>query len=115
MVLIVTGLKNVVCNVPVKDTSLVHVIHCLDELIHVPPNPFLCHIMTATAYELIDVHVHELKHQRQPPCRLVTANSTLFRLFLGACVWDANGQRSCYNTLWCATYYRTSKSLIMLG
>ena len=83
MVLIVTGLKNVVCILPVKDTSLVHVIHCLDELIHVPPDPFLCHIMTATAYELIDVHVHELKHQCQPPCRLVTANSTLFRPFLG--------------------------------
>jgi len=75
----VIGLKNAVCKLPVKDTSLVHMIHCLDELIHVPPDPFLCHIMTAAAYELIDVHVHELKHQCQPPCGLVTASSTLFR------------------------------------
>ena len=79
-------------HVPVEDTSFVHVIHCLDELIHVTPDPFLCHIMTATAYELIDVHVHELKHQCQPPCRLVTANSTLFGPYVGGlwlgCKWS---------------------------
>ena len=57
-----------------KDASLVHVIHCFDELIHVALDPFLCHIMAAPAYELIDVHVHELEHQRKAPCWLVTAN-----------------------------------------
>lgn len=56
-----------------EDPSLVHMVHGLDELIHVPPYPVLCHIVAAPAYELIDVHVHELKHERKPACGLVTA------------------------------------------
>lgn len=55
-----------------EDASLVHVIHGFDELIHVPPYPVLRHIMAAPANELINVHVHELKHKRKPACGLVT-------------------------------------------
>ena len=65
---------------PVEDTSLVHVIHCLDELVHIPSYPLLSHVMTAPPYELIDVHVHELKYQRQPTSRLVTVDRRHFSL-----------------------------------
>lgn len=60
-----------------EDTSLVHVVHGLDELVHVTPYPLFCHIMAAPAYELIDVHVHELKHKREPASRLVTAEKII--------------------------------------
>ena len=59
-----------------EDPSLVHMIHGFDELIHIPPYPVLCHIMAAPAYELINVHVHELKHKRKSACRLITARIT---------------------------------------
>ena len=49
---------------PVEDASFVHVIHCSDQLVHVALDSVLCHIMTAPADELIDVHIHELKHKR---------------------------------------------------
>ena len=74
-----------VCHSPVEDTSLVHVIHSLDELVHVPSYPLFSHVMTAPPYELIDVHVHELKYQRQPPSRLVTADSRHFSLCSRGC------------------------------
>ena len=56
-----------------ENSSLVHMIHGFDELIHIPPYPVLCHVMAAPAYELIDVHVHELKYKRKPACGLITA------------------------------------------
>ena len=56
-----------------ENASLVHMVHGLDELVHVAPYPVLCHVMAAPAYELIDVHVHELKHECKPACRLITA------------------------------------------
>lgn len=56
-----------------ENASLVHVVHGFDKLIHVPAYPVFCHIMAAPTYELIDVHVHELKYKRKPACRLITA------------------------------------------
>ena len=58
---------------PVEDACFVHVVHGFDQLVHVAPDTLLCNIVAAASDELIDVHVHQLKHQRQPPCWLVTA------------------------------------------
>ena len=49
---------------PVEDAGFVHVIHRFDELVHIALNSVLCYIMTAPTDELIDVHIHELKHKR---------------------------------------------------
>ena len=56
-----------------ENPSLVHMIHGFDQLIHISPYPVLCHVVAAPAYELVDVHVHELKHKRKPACGLITA------------------------------------------
>ena len=56
-----------------EDARLVHMVHCLDELVHKPPYPVLRHIMAAPTYKLIDVHIHELKYERKPACGLITA------------------------------------------
>ena len=63
--------------VPVEDARLVHVVHGLDELVHVAPDALLRHIVAAPPDQLIDVHVHKLKDQRQPACGLVTAGTCL--------------------------------------
>ena len=56
-----------------EDACFVHVVHGFDQLVHVAPDTLLCNIVAAASDELIDVHVHQLKYQRQAPCWLVTA------------------------------------------
>lgn len=58
-------------DVSVEDAVAVHVVHALHELVHVVLDPVLCNVVPPPSDELIDVHVHQLKHQRKPPRRLV--------------------------------------------
>lgn len=55
-----------------EDACFVHVVHGFDKLVHVAADTLLSNIVAAASDELIDVHVHQLKHQRQPTCWLVT-------------------------------------------
>ena len=58
-------------DVPVEDTVAVHVVHALKQLMHVKFDATLGEIMPTAADELIDVHLHQLEDQSEPPCRLV--------------------------------------------
>lgn len=53
-----------------------HVVHGLDQLIQIQLHLLFRQVMSSSAYELIDVHVHQLKHQGEAACGLVTARST---------------------------------------
>lgn len=57
-----------------EDASFMHMVHGLDELVHVAPDSVLGNVVAAAPYQLIYVHVHQLKHQRQPACGLITAS-----------------------------------------
>eukprot|EP00967_Tisochrysis_lutea_P006869 scaffold8222_cov21-Tisochrysis_lutea.AAC.1 len=57
-------------DVPVEDAVAVHMVHGSHQLIHVVADAVLCHIVPSAPDELIDVHVHELKHQGKPACGL---------------------------------------------
>ena len=54
-----------------EDAVLVHVVHGLEQLIHEVLHLVLAQVLCAALDELVDVAVHELKHQRQPPRGLV--------------------------------------------
>ena len=61
-------------NVAMEDAVPVHVVHRLEQLVHVDLDPCLGKVLTAAADELIDVHVHELEDERQAARRLVVEN-----------------------------------------
>ena len=54
-----------------KDPVAVHVVHCLGQRIHELSDPRLAKIVTPTADELVDIHLHQLEHQRQPSSGLI--------------------------------------------
>jgi hypothetical protein len=60
-------------DVAVEDAVAVHVVHGLHQLVHVVLQPLLPDVVPPPADELVDVHVHQLEHQGQPPRGLVAA------------------------------------------
>ena len=54
-----------------EDAVLVHVVHGLEQLVHEALDALLAQRLCAALDELVDVAVHELKHQRQAPRGLV--------------------------------------------
>lgn len=61
------------CAPPMKDAVAMHVVHRFEQLPHVALGALLRHVVAAPPNQLVDVHVHQLKHKGQAPCRLVTA------------------------------------------
>mmetsp|Transcript_10 Transcript_10/g.40 ORF Transcript_10/g.40 Transcript_10/m.40 type:complete len:325 (+) Transcript_10:328-1302(+) len=61
-------------DVAVEDPVPMHVIHALDQLIHICLHPVLIDVVPPSADELVDVHVHELEHEREPARGLVVQN-----------------------------------------
>ena len=52
-------------------TVAVHVVHRLDQLVHVAPDPVLRQVVPPPADQLVDVHVHQLEDEREPARGLV--------------------------------------------
>ena len=48
-----------------------HVVHSLDQLVHVALNPCLRQILPPPTDKLVDIHIHELEDKCQPTCRLL--------------------------------------------
>ena len=69
------GLKwhRTACPSPMENAIAVHVVHRLEQLPHVALGALLRHIVAAPPNQLVDVHVHQLKHEGQAPRRLITA------------------------------------------
>lgn len=59
--------------VPVEDAGAVHVLQGLQQLPHVLAHQRLAQVHAAAADQLVDVPVHQLKHQRQAPSPVVAA------------------------------------------
>jgi hypothetical protein len=49
-------------DVAVEDAVAVHVVHGLDELVHIALDALLRHVVPPPADQLVDVHVHQLEH-----------------------------------------------------
>lgn len=60
-----------------EDSITVHVVHGFHELPHVAPHKIFCQVVPPASDELIDVHIHELKHERQSARRLITATQLI--------------------------------------
>lgn len=58
-------------DVAVKNPVAVHVVHRLGQRVHEAPYARLTEIVPPATDQLVDVHLHELKNERQPPRRLV--------------------------------------------
>jgi len=54
-----------------EDAISVHVVHRAHQLVHVVLDAVLSYIVPPAPDELVDVHVHELKHKGQPSSGLV--------------------------------------------
>jgi hypothetical protein len=60
-------------DVSMEDAIAMHVIQALHKLIHVTPDKVFSEVMTTASDKLVNVHVHQFKHESQATCRLVTA------------------------------------------
>mmetsp|Transcript_28098 Transcript_28098/g.69182 ORF Transcript_28098/g.69182 Transcript_28098/m.69182 type:complete len:286 (-) Transcript_28098:170-1027(-) len=58
-------------DVAVEDPVAMHMVHGLYQLVHVGLHAVLRDVVAAPANQLVDVHIHELEHQRQAPRGLV--------------------------------------------
>ena len=56
-----------------EDAGAVHVVERLQQLPHVLAHELLGHVHAAPPDQLVDVLVHQLEHQRQPPRPVVAA------------------------------------------
>lgn len=54
-----------------EDSIAVHVVHCFRQCIHELSYPRLAEVVSPATDELVDVHLHQLEHERQPPGRLI--------------------------------------------
>ena len=61
-------------DVSVEDTIAMHVVDGLEDLVDVELDPLLGQVVPPPFDRLVHVHVHQLKHQCQPPRRLITIN-----------------------------------------
>ena len=53
-----------------------HMIQCLNQLKHIQLDSTLREVVLATAYELVDVHVHQFEDQRKAASGLVANKTT---------------------------------------
>ena len=58
-------------DVAMEDPVAVHVVHSLGQRIHELSYPRLAEVVTPTADELVDIHLHQLEYERQPPSGLI--------------------------------------------
>ena len=58
-----------------EDAVAVHVVHGLNELVHVALHAILCHVMPPATNELVDVHVHELKDKCEAASGLIAVGA----------------------------------------
>ena len=54
-----------------KDAVSVHVVYCLQKLVHVVLNLILRKVMAAAFYSIVHVHVHKFENKSETTCRLV--------------------------------------------
>lgn len=63
-----------------EDAVPVHMVHGFDQLVHVTLEAVLRYVVTAAPDQLVDVHVHQLKHQREATGGLVTVVECVYKL-----------------------------------
>ena len=59
-------------NISMKNTISMHVIDCLQKLVHVVLDAIFGQVVSFAFDCIIHIHVHQLKHKRQPSRRLIT-------------------------------------------
>lgn len=57
-----------------KDSVAVHVVNCLEHLVHVVLDPLLGQVVTTSLYRFVHVHVHQLEYERESARRFVAAH-----------------------------------------
>ena len=57
-------------DVAVEDAVAVHVVHALEQLVHVILDALLLQVLPPPADELVDVHVHQLEDERETALRV---------------------------------------------
>ena len=58
-------------NIAMENTILMHMVDCLDDLIHVIAHSSFWQIVAATLNCLVQIHVHQLEDERQSACGLI--------------------------------------------
>ena len=54
-----------------EDSVSMHMIHCLDQLIHVSLDSVLRYIVPPATDQFVNVHIHQLKDKRESTRRLI--------------------------------------------
>lgn len=58
-------------NIAMENTILMHMVDCLDDLIHVIAHSSFWQVVPATFNCLVQIHVHQLEDERQSACGLI--------------------------------------------
>lgn len=65
-------------NVPMENAVPVHVIDRLQQLIHVVLDSIFRQVVSAALYGIVEIHVHQLKHECETPSRLIVQDFIQF-------------------------------------